>query len=50
MLLSLSEKNVKQYKFDKLKKTEMLNPDQRATRILSTVKKDLQLKEIPWHI
>ena len=28
----------------------MLNPDQRATRILSRVKKDLQLKEIPWHI
>lgn len=50
MLLSLSEKNVKQYKFDKLKKSEMLNPDQRATRILSRVKKDLQLKEIPWHI
>ncbi len=49
-LLSLSEKNVKQYKVDKLKKAEMLNPDQRATRILSTVQKDLRLKEIPWHI
>ena len=49
-LLSLSEKNVKQYKIDKLKKSEMLNPEQRATRILSRVKKDLQLKEIPWHI
>ena len=49
-LLLLSEKNVKQYKIDKLKKSEMLNPEQRATRILSRVKKDLQLKEIPWHI
>ena len=49
-LLSLSEKNVKQYKIDKLKKSEMLNPEQRATRVLSRVKKDLQLKEIPWHI
>lgn len=49
-LLALSEKNVKQYKIDKLKKSEMLNPEQRATRILSRVKKDLQLKEIPWHI
>lgn len=49
-LLALSEKNVKQYKLDKLKKSEMLNPDQRATRILTTVKKDLQLKEVPWHI
>ena len=50
ILLSLSEKNVKQYKLDKLKKAEMLNPDQRASRILSRVKKDLQLKETPWHI
>ena len=49
-LLHLSEKNVKQYKLDKLKKAEMLNPDQRATRILKTVQKDLQLKEMPWHI
>ncbi|MGI6073601.1 MAG: excinuclease ABC subunit UvrC [Fermentimonas sp.] len=49
-LLSLSEKNVKQYKIDKLKKAEMLNPDQRATRILKTVQKDLRLKEIPWYI
>lgn len=49
-LLELSEKNVKQFKIDKLKKSEMLNPEQRVTRILSTVQKDLQLKEIPWHI
>ena len=49
-LLTLSEKNVKQYKIDKLKKSEMLNPEQRATRILNRVKRDLQLKEIPWHI
>lgn len=49
-LLELSQKNVKQYKIDKLKKTEMLNPDQRATRILKTIQKDLQLKEIPWYI
>jgi excinuclease ABC subunit C len=49
-LLELSDKNVKQYKLDKLKKAEMLNPDQRATRILTTVQKDLHLTEIPWHI
>ncbi len=49
-LLELSEKNVKKFKIDKLKKSEMLNPEQRATRILSTVQKDLRLKEIPWHI
>ena len=49
-LLALSEMNVKQYKVDKLKKAEMLNPEQRATRILTTVQKDLRLKEMPWHI
>lgn len=49
-LLNLSEKNVKQYKIDKLKKAEMLNPEQRVTRILKGMKNDLQLKEIPWHI
>jgi excinuclease ABC, C subunit len=49
-LLDLSEKNVKQYKIDKLKKAEMLNPEQRTTRILKTVQKDLQMKELPWHI
>lgn len=49
-LLSLSEKNVKQYKIDKLKKAEMLNPEQRTTRILKTVQKDLRLKELPRHI
>lgn len=49
-LLELSEKNVKQFKIDKLKKAEMLNPEQRTTRILKTAQKDLHLKEIPWHI
>ncbi len=49
-LLELSDKNVKQYKIDKLKKAEMLNPEQRTTRILKTVKNDLRLKETPWHI
>ncbi len=49
-LLELSEKNVKQYKIDKLKKTEKLNPEQRVTRILKTVQTDLHLKELPWHI
>jgi excinuclease ABC subunit C len=49
-LLELSDKNVKQYKIDKLKKAEMLNPEQRTTRILKTAQKDLQLKELPWHI
>lgn len=49
-LLALSEMNVKQYKVDKLKKAEMLNPEQRTTRILKSAQKDLRLKELPWHI
>lgn len=49
-LLDLSIKNVKQYKFDRLKKAEMLNPEQRVIRILKKVQTDLNLKELPFHI
>ena len=49
-LLELSIQNVKQYKFDRLKQEEKLNPEQRIIRILTTLQKDLQLKELPWHI
>lgn len=49
-LLDLSIKNVKQYKFDKHKKAEMLNPEQRVTRILKKAQTDLNLKELPFHI
>jgi excinuclease ABC subunit C len=49
-ILDLSLRNVHQYKNDILKQQEKLNPEQRTTRILSTVKKDLNLKELPLHI
>lgn len=49
-LLELSEKNVRQYKIDLLKQGEKLNPAQRSTRILSTLKSDLHLNELPVHI
>ena len=49
-ILDLSLQNVKQYKLDLLKQQEKLNPEQRITRILSTVKKDLNLQELPLHI
>lgn len=49
-LLSLSEQNVKQYRVDKLKRAEILNPEQRSTRLLKNVQKDLHLKELPIHI
>jgi excinuclease ABC, C subunit len=49
-LLDLSEKNVQQYKIDQLKHAEKLNPAQRATRILTTLKTDLHLHDLPVHI
>jgi len=49
-LLDLSEKNVNQYKIDRLKQAEKLNPEQRFTRILKTLQSDLQLKDLPMHI
>ena len=49
-LLELSEKNVQQYKIDQLKHAEKLNPAQRATRILTTLKVDLHLHDLPVHI
>lgn len=49
-LLELSLKNAKQFKIDKLKRAETLNPEQRQTRILKEVEKSLHLKELPIHI
>lgn len=49
-ILNLSMDNVRQYKNDLLKQQEKLNPEQRTTRILSTVKRDLNLPELPFHI
>ena len=49
-LLLLSTQNVRQYKLDKLKRAESLNPEQRGTRILKEMQKDLNLKYLPSHI
>lgn len=49
-LLEMSMKNAIQYKQDKQKQSEKLNPEQWVTRILSTMQKDLHLKELPMHI
>jgi len=49
-LLELSIQNVKQYKADKIKQAEKLNPEQRATRILKTIQSDLHLPVLPMHI
>jgi len=49
-LLTLSEKNVQQYKLDQIKQAEKLNPAQRQTRIMKTLQNDLHLIELPIHI
>ncbi len=49
-LLDISSQNVRQYKIDRLKQAEKLNPDQRATRVLTRLQKDFHLHELPVHI
>lgn len=49
-LLELSEMNVKQFKVDRLKQAEKLNPEQRSTRILKEVQDALHLPKLPMHI
>lgn len=50
LLLSLSQLNVKQYKADRLKQSEKLNPEQRSIRTLKELQNLLHLEEIPFHI
>lgn len=49
-LLDLSQKNVQQYKLEKLKHAEKLNPEQRGVRVLLQLQKDLHLTDLPVHI
>lgn len=49
-LLSLSQLNVKQYKADRIKQIEKLNPEQQATRILKEIQQELHLERIPLRI
>ena len=49
-LLELSIMNVKQYKVDRLKQSDKLNPEQKKTRILKEIQEQLHLPKIPVHI
>ena len=49
-LLELSIMNVKQYKIDRLKQADKLNPEQKKTRILKEIQEQLHLPKIPAHI
>lgn len=49
-LLELSEMNGKQYKFDRLKQAEKLNPEQKQTRLMKELQLKLGLPKLPYHI
>lgn len=49
-LLDLSEMNGKQYKFDRLKQAEKLNPEQKQTRLMKELQEKLKLNKLPYHI
>lgn len=49
-LLDLSVMNVKQYKVDRLKQAEKLNPEQRSVRLMKEIQDQLHMKKMPNHI
>ena len=49
-LLELSEMNAKQYKFDRLKQSEKLNPQQKQTRLMRELQEKLKLPKLPYQI
>ncbi len=49
-LLELSERNARQYRVDKYKQSERLNPDQRIAQTLGELKELLGLERLPMHI
>ena len=49
-LLELSLLNVKQYKVDRLKQAEKLNPEPRSVRLLKEIQEQLQMDKMPMHI
>ena len=49
-LLDLSIMNGKQYKFDRLKQAEKLNPEQKQTRLMKELQDMLHLPKLPYHI
>lgn len=49
-LLELSEMNGKQYRFDRLKQAEKLNPEQKAVRLMKEIQNALKLPKMPYQI
>ena len=49
-LLDLSLANVRQFRFDKLKQAEKLNPEQRSVNLMKELQRKLNLEKLPMHI
>lgn len=49
-LLELSEMNGKQYRFDRLKQAEKLNPEQKSVRLMKEIQDALKLPKMPYQI
>lgn len=49
-LLELSEMNCRQYKVDRLKQSDKLNPEQKQTRLMKELQEKLQLQKLPYQI
>lgn len=49
-LLDLSRQNVRQFKFDRLKQAEKLNPEQKQVRLMKEIQTQLALPSLPMHI
>ena len=49
-LLELSLMNCKQYRIDRLKQTDKLNPEQKYTRLMTELRDKLQLPKLPYRI
>ena len=49
-LLELSVMNGKQYRFDRLKQVEKLNPEQKSVRLMKQLQTLLGLEKMPYHI
>lgn len=49
-LLELSQMNCRQYRFDRLKQTDKLNPEQKYTRLMKELQEKLHLQKLPYTI
>ena len=49
-LLELSQMNCRQYRFDRLKQSDKLNPEQKYTRLMKELQEKLRLEKLPYTI